>query len=721
MANELDDYDMALSICDRIKAGTLNLATYNGIMKSVHAQIVCLQQPSRATQPNVPLSQLHGPPAQSKASPTRIYGHPEQAQDRSNPVVGPSSYPASDPQKRKRADSTDLTDADESTLPENSNEALIVLSSSPPAVPSTAITKTGSSSKAQCLAGQTATNPKETVQQSAKQTFIEKWEPVISQRTRIHGAITQLFTYEDLATTQSCAPSTVPFAEIDVLMGLVEEWGSHGVKDYFILELQQISLLDQRRRPALVRPTELQEFETHMQEDLYELWKAARLADYWCSHGKNRYRVLRLLALFKEIHVYRKIMASQYEPWSLNSCTQRRRLAQGQVSKMYARFHASSDMSSQLLRYVPSRAVRHWPYLGFLSALDDQYQSEGIIAMVPHKFFRALFENTKRGVAIIKVLTLLKPEFQDPRQLRTCSEVLNKAYHGQILDDDDLDRVAQCYTTASAVQEPTEDSDRPTTKSPDPHDSDSNAAPGSSDAVSGALDEHDLPTDPALFESATAYLDSAVPNAVISPSSEDLFPNLPTTEPKLASKTGSKNSSAPVATNPTPAGSITSKVQLMKTRSRKTPRTSALVANPQTPEGSNTSPVATSQMPAKSNTSKVQLMETRSRKTPRTSALVANPQTPAESNTSSVTAHQTPAENTTSNAQLMETRSQKKPRTSASVANPQTPRGSNTLATHQTPAENTTWNAQPMTTRSQETPQPGLLGYKDRLLRIIRR
>ncbi|KAL8996159.1 MAG: hypothetical protein Q9169_004268 [Polycauliona sp. 2 TL-2023] len=230
--------------------------------------------------------------------------------------------------------------------------------------------------------------------------------------------------------------------------------------------------------------------------------------------------------------------------------------------------------------------------------LDKQYHSDGIIAMVPLHMPLPLFSNQTRVMAIVKAMTLLKPEFEDDHLLQTCSEKLNKAYQGHALNQEDMDQLAQCLQydecgSRSSVRKPNKDADHPTgtlpLATPELFDvgSDSDESHSSSqidprllgtttsreeslatdalrfaptDAVTG-FESEDEPMDSPELGSTTLHEDSSAPDTLRSPPAETLFCSVPTTLPRLRSQRQSEDLPAPVATYQTPAEMSTSKPQ----------------------------------------------------------------------------------------------------------------------------------------------------------------
>ncbi|KAL8996160.1 MAG: hypothetical protein Q9169_004269 [Polycauliona sp. 2 TL-2023] len=351
MAGQLKTKQLALSIRDLVAAKTFDQAVFNENLHP-HAEIVFSGQSQPAAHPDSPAAQSsvqlnhihsrHGNPF----IPPKLSAGPFNGDGNPDSLLDSTSLNRYDSQtttkvrerpsltlKRKRLNST--------TEPAHAAEETPRTSSSGPINQSSTRGSSG-------IMGENVMASAARAQRLAKQDFVKTWEPLINHRTKLTGVINSLFEYKSLQPPKNKTAIPVPYSQLQDLMEFVDSWASPNSRHQVIMELQEAPLINQDiERPCLEFPAELKSFEPHLQRDLYEVWKAARLADYW-SHKKRKYKILRLTAVFKEIRAFQKVLPTKYHVWSLDTSSFRVVLGRDELHRMYQTFRASTAKSSRI-------------------------------------------------------------------------------------------------------------------------------------------------------------------------------------------------------------------------------------------------------------------------------------------------------------------------------------------------------------------------------------
>ncbi|KAL8996161.1 MAG: hypothetical protein Q9169_004270 [Polycauliona sp. 2 TL-2023] len=288
------------------------------------------------------------------------------------------------------------------------------------------------------LEAQTFRDSQERVRRMAMQKFMDKWKPLVLERTNGHGDIERLCKYEDLSPKSKATTTSTPWFELGVLLASLETWGSGSVKLELFRELRRISLYDRRTRPILQFPPELERFEQSVQQPLYRLWRAARLTDFR-DEKKTVWKMVWRAAMFEEIRIYQEIVKLTPQNSSLDLSRQPKDAStiKAQIYMMYETFHGTPSAASQLLHGMQDRQCPpHATYIRFYPALNKYYGGKGILAMMPPDWSTTHFRNSTRVDAIMEGLELLKPEFRDFNRLETHAAFIDKVYQGDRLTEE---------------------------------------------------------------------------------------------------------------------------------------------------------------------------------------------------------------------------------------------------------------------------------------------
>ncbi|KAL8848105.1 MAG: hypothetical protein Q9221_006862 [Calogaya cf. arnoldii] len=243
-------------------------------------------------------------------------------------------------------------------------------------------------------------------------------------------------------------------------------------------------------------PPELDESKPPSLKNLNQLWKAARLTDFWHRY-EHMYKTFYRIALYKEVPVFN-------ETAEMNS---RNPGVKHQLQKMYDSFRASPVEHLRL-----EHSFDRWGYYtGLYSALDNQFHSDGIAAMIPHDYPGYVFQGKARIEAIIDALSLLKPNFENNPRLPVYAQYIDKVYEEGSL----MTRVQMIEPRAALA----------------PSDTPSHPPPQSPPAVSGSVEPH-TPSASSKRRRGT----SQSPNSGIPPSHSAFIPALPKQRPLLGSQ-----------------------------------------------------------------------------------------------------------------------------------------------------------------------------------------
>ncbi|KAL8649645.1 MAG: hypothetical protein Q9226_005491 [Calogaya cf. arnoldii] len=363
------------------------------------------------------------------------------------------------------------------------------------------------------------TEEEEIARQAAQRRFFEKWEPLVNQRTNGRGTLQKMCKYEKFPDASDYKTRWVtytqsPYGELDALMAFVESFGTLQIRKNLVSELKALSSSNE----PLVFPPELDESEPSSLKSLKHLWKAARLRDFWHQY-KHMYKTIYRIALYKEVRVFN-------ETAEMNS---RKPSVKHQLQKMYDSFRASSVEHSRL-----EHSFDRWGYYSvFYSALDNQFHSDGIAAMVPHDYPVYVFQSKARIEAIIDALSLLKPGFENNPQLQVYAQYIDKVYEGGSLTEQELLELEQYskYDLYSSRGQADEGQNDRTRASHNPNNTPSYLAPPPPPAVSGSVEPH-TPSASSKRRRET----SQSPNSGMPPSTNAFIPALPQKRPLLGSQ-----------------------------------------------------------------------------------------------------------------------------------------------------------------------------------------
>ncbi|KAL8833647.1 MAG: hypothetical protein Q9176_007884 [Flavoplaca citrina] len=171
-----------------------------------------------------------------------------------------------------------------------------------------------------------------------------------------------------------------------------------------------------------------------MRTKVIQLWRAARLRDFW-EKLKKKSLVMWRTAIYKELRLFHEtveagLSASVYQlpgspdPWRIRS----------DLYKMYDGFSSHPSKAYQLRHKFRGQHA----YSPLYSAFTKQFDNGGIVAMMTRENFTRLYANNRRADAIMDALRLLKPEFYKTRQLEVFSTYIDKVYEGNQLTEADL-------------------------------------------------------------------------------------------------------------------------------------------------------------------------------------------------------------------------------------------------------------------------------------------
>ncbi|KAL8670554.1 MAG: hypothetical protein Q9168_004917 [Polycauliona sp. 1 TL-2023] len=334
--------------------------------------------------------------------------------------------------------------------------------------------------------------------EEARTEFLRIWQPVVHERTNGRRTVDHLCEYHDLPPSLG-THSPDPYGELGALMAAVETWGSPQNKQILLSQLIAVSsVLMETDMPSLNIPQELRSFEQPMQVNLYNLWRAARLVDFW-DQFKGIGKLVWRMSLFKEVRIFygiRKLAAADGGD-KTDLC--RFYKAFNDSTSSASRLHHSLFSNSNAKKYRLSVKLPYfyYPY----KTLTDHFHSDGIVAMIPADFSYDVFLSAKRREATVQILELLKPEFEDTDRLQGCSEYIDKLYEGNSLMKQDLEQLRQLLQSPSAVTEPSPSSGEPVDENPSaatkPFLSPDGTVYGRADGLAGGIDLlSPMPTNP---------------------------------------------------------------------------------------------------------------------------------------------------------------------------------------------------------------------------------
>ncbi|KAL8996162.1 MAG: hypothetical protein Q9169_004271 [Polycauliona sp. 2 TL-2023] len=271
--------------------------------------------------------------------------------------------------------------------------------------------------------------------QLAREHFLQKWEPLAYEQTKVHGAVARLCMHDDLPPrpTSRYKAESAGYCALDNLMTAIDTWGRPQVEEHLLSVLGAVPSSHQKQRPSLTLPVELETFDQSSRACLYNLWRAARLADFWDRY-QSKYKVVWRMAIFKEVRLFHEAVATLTK-------SSRAKIAKAQVYEMYDIFNASESNACRLKHKCSNTVVPHGSYAYLYRALYHTFHSDGIVAMIPDNFAASFYCSTKRIDVIVEALKLLKPRFQDVGYLEICSRYIDKVYEGHALTGQDLDRL----------------------------------------------------------------------------------------------------------------------------------------------------------------------------------------------------------------------------------------------------------------------------------------
>ncbi|KAL8883350.1 MAG: hypothetical protein Q9192_007226 [Flavoplaca navasiana] len=257
--------------------------------------------------------------------------------------------------------------------------------------------------------------------------FFERWHALAHRRTNDPDAIKVMFKYDTLPPNPYTIPQK-PYSELDSIMDFVEGFGTFEVQQTLVAEFRTIFHSVHLVPPSLSTPSELEEFQPSMRAKVIQLWRAARLRDFW-EKFKKKSLVMWRTAVYKELRLFHEtveagLSATVYDPWMIRSV----------LYKMYDDFSSHTSKASQLKHKFNGRH----PYLHLYSAFTKQFDNDGIVAMMTRENNIKLHSNNTRCDAIIDGLRILKPEFYQTRQLEVYSTYIDKIYEGNQLTEADL-------------------------------------------------------------------------------------------------------------------------------------------------------------------------------------------------------------------------------------------------------------------------------------------
>ena len=459
--------------------------------------------------------------------------------------------------------------------------------------------------------------------------FLERWHALAHQRTNDPDAIKVMFKYDTLPPTTYTLRQR-PYFELGMIMDFVEGFGTFDVQQALVAEFRTIFHSGQLFLPSLSTPSELEEYHPSMRTKVIQLWRAARLRDFW-ETLKKKSLVMWRTAIYKELRLFHETVeagssASVYQlpgspdPWRIRS----------DLYKMYDGFSSHPSKAYQLRHKFRGQHA----YLPLYSAFTKQFDNGGIVAMMTRENFPRLHANNRRADAIMDALRLLKPEFYKTRQLEVYSTYIDKLYEGNQLTQADLAFLEQ-YSQSdgcairSAMLEGGDRPQRSTTASSDPsaagsHTAQSHTPQSSPRTVCGSSSKRPVPfeetsipggkrnrqSSPISDESSPALASPSLPSPPLA-SPPPVFPlltstppighspsSLPVHRPLLGSQKPRENIPEPESYHPPPNGLFISDRPVVSNYDRKTtlrigkdaPPQGMRVQRPKTPDSRVQSP-----------------------------------------------------------------------------------------------------------------------------------
>ncbi|KAI4275067.1 MAG: hypothetical protein LQ337_003478 [Flavoplaca oasis] len=263
--------------------------------------------------------------------------------------------------------------------------------------------------------------------------FLTRWHALAHRRTNDPDAIKVMFKYDNLPPNTYTFPQR-PYFELDLVMDFVEGFGNFEVQQTLVAEFRTIFHSVHLVLPSLSTPSELEDFQPSMRAQVIQLWRAARLRDFW-EKFKKKSLVMWRTAVYKELRLFHEtveagLSASLFPlPTSADPS-----MIRSVLYKMYDDFSSHTSKASQLKHKLTGQH----PYSHLYSAFTKQFDNDGIVAMMTRENVMRLHCNNTRCDAIIDALRLLKPEFYKTRQLEVYSSYIDKVYEGNQLTEADL-------------------------------------------------------------------------------------------------------------------------------------------------------------------------------------------------------------------------------------------------------------------------------------------
>ncbi|KAL9023386.1 MAG: hypothetical protein Q9180_008256, partial [Flavoplaca navasiana] len=221
--------------------------------------------------------------------------------------------------------------------------------------------------------------------------FLKRWHALAHRRTNDPDAIKVMFKYDTLPPN----PYTIsqkPYFELDLIMDFVEGFGTFEVQQTLVAEFRTIFHSVHLVLPSLSTPSELEEFHPSMRAKVIQLWRAARLRDFW-EKFKKKSLVMWRTAVYKELRLFHETVEAGLSalvyplPTSADPS-----LIRGVLYKMYDDFSSHTSKASQLKHKFKGTH----PYLHLYSAFTKQFDNDGIVAMMTRENNMKLYSNNTR-------------------------------------------------------------------------------------------------------------------------------------------------------------------------------------------------------------------------------------------------------------------------------------------------------------------------------------